>query len=135
MIIEQIRSSDVTEPQPGMWSNCLRAGDMVFVSGLTARDKALSATGGDEYEQAKTIFTRMQALIEAAGGTMADVVKLTIFVTRIAERAGVWRARREFFHGAFPAASLVEVSALAEPEIRVEIEAIAMLNHSGRPAA
>lgn len=133
MTIEQIISPDVTEPLPGMWSNCLRAGDMVFISGLTARDKSLTAVGGDEYEQAKIIFQRMKILIEAAGGTMADIVKLTLFVTRIDERKKVWKARQEFFEGAFPAASLVEVSALAEPEIRVEIEAIAMLNHAGRP--
>lgn len=133
MSIDQIISPEVTEAPPGMWSNCLKVGDTVYISGLTARDKALSATGGDEYEQASLIFRRMKALVEAAGGSMADIVKLTIFVTRIAERQNVWRARREFFEGAFPAASLVEVSALAEPEIRVEIEAVAALNQGGRP--
>jgi 2-iminobutanoate/2-iminopropanoate deaminase len=133
MNIEQIISAEVTEPSPGMWSNCLKVGDTVFISGLTARDKSLAAVGGNEYEQAKIIFQRMKLLIEAAGGTMADIVKLTLFVTRIGERQKVWKARQEFFEGAFPTASLVEVSALAEPEIRVEIEAIAMLGHGGRP--
>jgi enamine deaminase RidA (YjgF/YER057c/UK114 family) len=109
-------------------------GDLVFVSGLTARDKSLQASGGDEYAQAKQIFARMSDLLAAAGGSLADVVKLTIFVTDIENREEVWRARREVFSGAFPAASLVEVSALAQPEIRVEIEAVAMLNQGGRPA-
>lgn len=134
MSIEQIISADVTEPAPGMWSNCLKAGDMVYISGLTARDRGLNAVGGDEYEQAAVIFQRMRALVEAAGGAMSDVVKLTIFVTRIGEREQVWRARREAFEGAFPAASLVEVSALAEAAIKVEIEAVAVLNHGGRQA-
>lgn len=134
MSIEQIISPEVTEPAPGLWSNCLRVGDMVFISGLTARDKSLHASGGDEYAQSRQIFTRMRHLLEAAGGSLADVVKLTIFVTNIKNREGVWRARKEAFSGAFPAASLVEVSALAQPEICVEIEAIALLNQGGRPA-
>jgi enamine deaminase RidA (YjgF/YER057c/UK114 family) len=133
MSIQQVISADVTEPARGMWSNCLKVNDTLYISGLTARNKLLQAVAGDEYEQASVIFRRMRALIESGGGSMSDVVKLTIFVTRIAEREKVWRARRECFAGVFPAASLVEVSALAEPEIRVEIEAIAVLNQGGRP--
>ena len=132
MAIEQIKSDKVTEPAPGLWSNCLKVGDLVFISGLTARTPDLDPAGGTEYEQAKLIFTRMRHLVEAAGGSMADIVKLTIFVTRIAEREGVWAARREFFEGAFPACSLVEVSALA-PGIMVEIEGVAALGQGGRP--
>ena len=56
---------------------------------------------------------------------MADVVKVTIFVTDITQRGKVWRARREFFTGNFPASTLVQVAALAEPSLKVEIEAIA----------
>jgi 2-iminobutanoate/2-iminopropanoate deaminase len=135
MSIKQIISADVTEPPPGMWSNCLKVNDTLYISGLTARDRGLHAVGGDEYEQASVIFRRMRALLEAGGGSMSDVVKLTIFVTRIGEREQVWKARREFFEGAFPAASLVEVSALAESEIRVEIEAVAVVNQGGRPVS
>jgi 2-iminobutanoate/2-iminopropanoate deaminase len=135
MSIKQVISANATEPAPGMWSNCLMVNDTLYISGLTARNRALQAVGGDEYSQASVIFRRMQALVEAGGGSMADVVKLTIFVTRISEREQVWKARREFFEGAFPAASLVEVSALAQPEILVEIEAIAVLNQGGRPPA
>jgi 2-iminobutanoate/2-iminopropanoate deaminase len=134
MAIEQVLSPDVTEPAPGMWSNCLKVGDTVYISGLTARDKSLNAAGGGEYEQAKIIFARMQALLRAAGGSLADIVKLTIFVTDIGNREQVWRARQEAFAGAFPACSLVEVSALA-PQIAVEIEGVAMLNQGGRPQA
>lgn len=134
MTIEQIVSQDVAEPAAGMWSNCLRVGDTLYVSGLTARDKNQQATGGNEYEQARQIFGRMEALVKAAGGSLADVVKLTIYVTDIGNREQVWRARRESFSGAFPACTLVEVSKLA-PGIAVEIEAVAVLNQGGRPAA
>ena len=57
---------------------------------------------------------------------MADVVKVVIYVTDISRREEVWRARREFFSGDFPVSTLVEVSALAMPELKVEIEAIAI---------
>ena len=132
MAIEQITSPSVAEPAAGMWSNCLKVGDMVYVSGLTARDKDQKPSGTDDYAQTDLIFKRMAALIEAAGGSLADVVKLTIFVVDIGRREQVWRARREAFSGVFPACTLVEVSALA-PGILVEIEAVAVLNQGGRP--
>jgi enamine deaminase RidA (YjgF/YER057c/UK114 family) len=59
--------------------------------------------------KSKVIFTKIRNLLEAAGGAMADVVKVTIFVTDIRNREQVWRARREFFTGNFPASTLVEV--------------------------
>lgn len=133
MTIERITSTEVTEPAPGTWSNCLKVGDTVYVAGLTARDKNLKPAGGGEYEQAKLIFERIEHLVTAAGGTMQDVVKINIYLTRIQYREEVWRARREFFEGAFPVATLVEVSSLAQPEILVEIEAVAVLGHGGRP--
>ena len=68
-------------------------------------------------------------MVEAAGGAMGDVVKITVYVTDIRNNTKVWAARREFFVGDFPASTLVEVRALASPEILVEIDAIA---HVGR---
>jgi len=134
MAIQQIISPEVTEPAPGTWSNCLKVGDTVYIAGLTARDRSLAPAGGGEYEQAKLIFERIRHLVTAAGGTMRDVVKINMYLTRIEHREDVWRARREFFEGAFPVATLVEVSALAQPEILVEIEAVTVLNQGGRPA-
>jgi len=81
--------------------------------------------GKGEYEQAKIIFTKIRNLVEAAGGTMDDVVRVTIYVVNIRQNTEVWRARQEFFKGDFPASTLVQVAALGTPEILVEIEAIA----------
>ncbi len=133
MSIDRIVSPECPEPAPGLWSNCLKVRDTVYVSGLTARDAAGEASGGTEYQQARAIFARIKSLVEAAGGTMADVVKLNIYVTDIGRREDVWRARREFFSGAFPVSTLVQVAALA-PGIAVEIEAVAILGQGGRPA-
>lgn len=129
--IRRVIAETVTEAAPGLWSNCLVVGSVAYISGLTARGKDFQVIQNtDEYEQSRIIFGKIKALVEAAGGRMADVVKLTIFVTNIAEREKVWAARREFFTGDFPCASLVQVAALASPEILVEIEAVAHLGSS-----
>lgn len=127
---QRIFSDQVTEPKPRLWSNCLRIGDIAYVSGMTARARDGETVVGGEYEQSKVIFDKIRNLVEAAGGKMDDVVKMTIFVTNIAKNTEVWRARSEYFTGDFPACSLVEVSGLAKPEILVEIEAIAHLGCS-----
>jgi enamine deaminase RidA (YjgF/YER057c/UK114 family) len=116
--IVRATSPQVPEPQPGTWSNCLVVGSVAYLAGMTG-------AGDDEYAQAKAIFTKMRHLVEAAGGTMSDIVKVTIFVTDITRREKVWQARREFFTGNFPASTLVQVAALANPALKVEIEAVA----------
>jgi len=133
---QRITSPHVAEPMPGLWSNCIRVGNVVHVSGLTARAADGQTILGDgEYEQSRVIFEKMRHLVEAAGCQMDDMAKLTIFVTRIQHNTEVWRARAEFFTGDFPACSLVEVRSLAKPEILVEIEGLAYLGCSTAQAA
>jgi len=126
----RVTSPVAPEPPPETWSNCLVVGDHIFVAGVTARN-GLQVVGDDEYAQSKEIFTRIEALVEAAGGRMDDVVKVVIYVTNIENREEVWRARREVFTGDFPVSTLVEVSALAVPGLLVEIEAVAILGAGG----
>ncbi|MCP3024058.1 RidA family protein [Cupriavidus basilensis] len=128
---QRITAPHVNEPPPELWSNCLRVGDIVYVSGMTARGADRETVLGDnEYEQAKVVFQKIRDLVEAAGGVMDDVVKMTIFVTRIGRNTEVWRARKAFFSGDYPACTLVEVASLAKPEILLEIEAIAHIGCS-----
>ena len=125
-MITRYISPKVKEPAPKLWSNCIVCDGIAYISGLTSRNAdGVTIDGKDEYEQSKIIFQKHKALIEAAGGKMADFTKLTIFVTRIENNKQVWEARSEFFSGNFPACSLVEVSKLATPKIYVEIEGIA----------
>src|SRR5580704_17290378 len=119
-------SPEVSEPAPGTWSNCLVVGGIAYLAGMTASGGDLS----DEYTQAKAIFTKIRHLVEAAGGNMADIVKVTIFVTDIKNREQVRKARQEFFTGNFPASTLVQVAALADPSLKVEIEAVAHIGAS-----
>jgi enamine deaminase RidA (YjgF/YER057c/UK114 family) len=123
--IERVVSPQVSEPPAGTWSNCLVVNGVAYLAGMTA-----GGTEGDEYAQAKVIFTKIRHLVEAAGGSMADIVKVTIFVTDITQREKVWQARREVFTGNFPASTLVQVAALATPSIKVEIEAVAHIGAS-----
>ena len=133
MSIRRVVSPAVPEPPPERWSNCLVSDGIAYVSGMTARGADAKALAGmDEYEQSKVIFGKIKGMVEAAGGTMSDVVKITVYVTDIKNNVKVWAARREFISGDFPASTLVEVSALAAPEILVEIEAIAHIGKGKR---
>jgi 2-iminobutanoate/2-iminopropanoate deaminase len=126
--IVRATTPEVPEPAPGTWSNCLVAGGIAYVAGMTASGGDLS----DEYTQAKAIFAKIRHLVEAAGGSMTDIVTVTIFVTDISQREKVWQARREFFTGNFPASTLVQVAALANPSLKVEINAVAHIGAGKR---
>jgi enamine deaminase RidA (YjgF/YER057c/UK114 family) len=128
MSIVRAISPEIPEPAPGTWSNCLVAGGVAYVAGMTASGGDLT----DEYTQAKGIFTKIRHLVEAAGGSMADIVTVTIFVTDISQREKVWQARREVFTGNFPCSTLVQVAALANPSLKVEINAVAHIGASQR---
>ena len=133
MTIRRVTSPAAPEPPPERWSNCLVIDGIAYVAGMVARgDDVKDLDGKDEYEQAKIIFGKIKALLEAAGGTMADVVKIIVYVTDIKNNTRVWAARREFFKGNFPVSTLVQVAALASPEILVEIEAIAHIGKGAR---
>jgi len=122
---------DVGEPPPGTWSNCLVVGNQAFIAGMTARgDEFDDVADGSAYDQAMAIFMKIKRLLDAAGGGIDDVVKVVIYLTDINDREAVWKARREFFTEPFPVSTLFEVSKLVRPEMKVEIDAIAIL-HSG----
>lgn len=130
----KVTISDVAEAGPGLWSNCIRAGDFLFISGQVARplEGGNTLVGSNEYEQAKQIFTRIKLICEGAGASLEDIVKMTIYMVDIKKNTEVWRARREFFSGDFPASTLVEVRALGTPQTLVEIETVAYIGQAGR---
>ncbi len=127
--IRRVTAPEAPEPPPETWSNCLVANGIAYVAGLVARVPPQEGPL-DDYAQAKVIFGKMKALLEAAGGDMADVVKIVIYVTDIRRREDVWRARREFFSGNFPVSTLIVVSKLADAALTVEIDAVAHIGAS-----
>ena len=105
------------------------AGRMVFASGQVARDVDGQLVGrGDIRAQTRKTLQNLQAVLAEGGATMDDVVKVTVFVTNLSEHfAAVHEIRAEFFTSEYPASTLVEVSQLVDPEMLIEIEAIAVI--------
>jgi 2-iminobutanoate/2-iminopropanoate deaminase len=105
-----------------------QAQSLLFLSGQVAytADGGV-AFRGDFKAQARGAFEAIKALVEAQGGTMANIVKITTFVTDMRYRLDLAPLREEFLGKKGPASTLVEVSALAHPDWMIEIEAIAVL--------
>lgn len=123
----RVVAAAVPEPPPGLFSNCLVAGDTIYVSGQHAGGAGGTPEGDRSMAgQARKALAKIEALLAAAGATMDDVVKLTVYTTDIAQRAAISEARRGFFSGDFPCSTLVEVKGLVHPELLVEIEAVAI---------
>lgn len=127
MTVRKITSPQVPEPPGGIYSNCLVLGDQIFISGQTAGGPDGKAIGGDSMErQARAVFTKIKALLEAAGGGMSDIVKMTVYVTDMALRPDFGRVRNEVFPGTKPCSTLVEISALAGPDFLIEVDVVAI---------
>ena len=126
--IERVLSEHVKEPEPGLWSNCMRCGDQLYISGFVALSGSGEVLGiNDPGEQTRVILGNIRHYLEAAGGKMSDVVRVRIYVTDIRHRPAILAARREFFSGDFPCSTLVGVSTLVDPAYLVEIDADAIL--------
>ena len=126
-LLKRVQPRDVPEPPPETFSQCLVGGGVIYVSGQTAGNGDGTIAGdGTLGSQAEIALQRIKLLVEAAGGMMSDVAKLTVYVTDMSQRAGLNQARKKFFKGDFPCSTLVEISGLAQPGLLVEIEAIAV---------
>ena len=124
---EEFRVEGLAEPL-SHYTDAVRAGDMLFVSGIVPVDADGALVGADDVvEQARQVFRNMEAVLAAAGAGYQDVVKLTLFLTEIDDRPLVNPVRRDVFGTARPASTLVEVSRLAVPGARIEVEAVAVL--------
>jgi reactive intermediate/imine deaminase len=109
------------------FSRAVRAGNLVFVSGTVAWGPDGKLVGrGDVYAQAKQTLANIEGYLREAGASLKDVVRTRIYLTDIGRWQEVARAHREAFGDVRPASSLLEISRLAEPEMLVEIEAVAI---------
>lgn len=106
------------------------AGQLVFVSGQVARNAQGETVGkGDIKAQTRQVLENIKAVLEAAGATMDDVVKVGVFVTNIEEHfSQIHEVRSQYFKQDFPASTMVEVKALASKDLLIEIEAIAVMS-------
>lgn len=103
------------------------AGNLIFVSGQVARNAAGEIVGqGDIHAQTRQALENVKAVLETAGATIDDIVKVTVFVTDVTQFAAIHEVRAEYFKRDYPASTLVEVKGLVSPELLIEIEAIAV---------
>jgi 2-iminobutanoate/2-iminopropanoate deaminase len=112
--------------QPGgPFCHSVRAGNMLYISGATAG--GTEAAHGTAAQQAEAILQKLSHILEAEGATLANVVKVTVFLTDMGERGEIAKVREQYFQGVYPASTLVQVAALASPNLKLEIEAVAAL--------
>ncbi|GAB4211907.1 MAG: RidA family protein [Roseiflexaceae bacterium] len=110
------------------YSRAVRVGDTVYVAGTTATQPDGSVVGeGDAYAQTREILGRIAWALEQAGARLEHVVQTRMYVTDIARWEEIGRAHGEVFRAIRPAATMVEVRALIDPRLLVEIEAIAVV--------
>lgn len=126
MSIEQIRT-DPDPYEPFRLSQAMRVGDLLFVSGQAAISPEGELVGvGDFDAQAEQTFRNLERVLEAGGSGLDRIVKVTIFLTDMANFPKIVELRGRWFTPPYPADTLVEVRSLALPELEIEIEAIAV---------
>ena len=123
-----IKPADLA-PATGYSYAIKKTGTPLFISGQVALDGQGKLVGeNDAAAQTEQVLKNLKSVVEAAGGTLDDIVKITIFVTDPAFRPAVAAARLKWFkEGQWPASTYLVVSALAVPTMLVEIEAVAMI--------
>jgi reactive intermediate/imine deaminase len=121
------RVAGVSEPI-SHYTDAVEAGGLLFVSGIIAVDAQGALVGGDDVvAQAQQVFATMGQVLAAAGRGFGDVVKVTVFLTDVDDRPLINPVRQEVFGESRPASTLVEVSRLALPGARIEVECVAAL--------
>lgn len=112
------------------YSRAVRVGPHVHVSGTTATDEAGSVVGvGDPGKQTRQALANVEAALQEAGASLGDVTRTRLFVTDIDQWEAIGRVHGEVFGDIRPATSMVEVRRLIDPDMLVEIEAVAILEN------
>ena len=126
---ERITIPNVGEPAiPAMASQCLKVGNQVFISGQIAYDNGELVGLADPLEQSRQCFRHIKSYMEAAGGTIEDVVSLNIFLADIRYRQASMDARAEFFGDPGPTATVVGGADFVYETILIEVSAIGIIS-------
>lgn len=114
---------------PTMYSHVIKCGNTLYLAGQTPRDLEGKPMGiGDIEAQAVQVFEKLKIVLAAAGATLDDVVKETVYITDLSYRDKVGEVRRRYHKQPYPASTLVVVKSLSSPELMIEVDAIAVLD-------
>jgi 2-iminobutanoate/2-iminopropanoate deaminase len=125
-IIQPVGLADPSQNRA--YSHGVRVGNLLFLAGQTGTDAPAQPGVGRFEAQTRRIFERMRLILEAAGGSLANLVSMTVFITDIRFGDEFVRLRGEILQREFPASALIGVSQLANPEALLEIQATAVLD-------
>ena len=107
------------------YCDAVRFGDVLYIAGIPPTDRDGRVVGGDDVAaQARQVFRNMKLVLDAAGAGFADILKVTVYLLDVNDRAKINPVRQEFFGTARPASTLIGVRELAIPGMKVEIEAV-----------
>jgi enamine deaminase RidA (YjgF/YER057c/UK114 family) len=130
MAKQQIRSPKLAQPS-GVFSHATMIeakGRFVFISGMTARRADGTLAGvGDVEAQTRQVCENLKAAVEAAGGTMADICRVDVYIRNMEHFPTIHKVRREYFAEPLPASTMVEVTKMTSPDALIEISAIAVI--------
>ena len=124
-----IQSPKLSKPR-GVWSNTIVTppGNMVFIAGMIARDADSKLVGaGDIKAQTRQTCENLKSAVEAAGGTLADIVRVDVYITDMSHFDAIHAVRRAYFPVDPPVSTMVQVVRFTVPEAMIEINAIAVL--------
>jgi 2-iminobutanoate/2-iminopropanoate deaminase len=104
----------------------MEGGQLLYISGQVAWDTSGNVVGkGDARAQARQTFQNLRQVLQAAGGELKDLMKITTYITKIEDFPAVAEARSEVFQGELPASTLIVVKSLFHPDFLIEVEGVA----------
>jgi reactive intermediate/imine deaminase len=119
---------DGLAPSISHYCDAVQFGNLLFIAGIPPTDASGKVVGGDDVAaQARQVFMNMKLVLDAAGASFADVLKVTVYLLDVNDRTRINPVRKEFFGDARPASTLIGVNELAIPGMKIEIEAVAGL--------
>jgi enamine deaminase RidA (YjgF/YER057c/UK114 family) len=116
-------------PPPEPYAHAIRCGDTVYIAGQVAFDENNNTVGvGDPRRQAEQVWHNIGLAVESAGGTIADVVKITVFLKDVRHAQAEISVREQLFEqGRYPICTLVQVANLGLPDLLMEVDAVAVI--------